>query len=75
MKGTLVVVTFDESEGNTKDDRIYTVFLGDMVKAQEIKTEYNHYSVLRTIEDNFHLDPLHKDSGDGKAGVINDAWK
>ena len=33
-KGTLVVVTFDESGGN-EDNRIYTVFLGDMVKARE----------------------------------------
>ena len=30
-KGTLVVVTFDESGGNA-DNRIYTLFLGDMVK-------------------------------------------
>ena len=30
-KGTLVVVTFDES-GINKDNRIFTVLLGDMVK-------------------------------------------
>jgi hypothetical protein len=28
---TLVIVTFDESEGNNKPERIYTVFLGAMV--------------------------------------------
>ena len=56
MKRTLVIVTFDESEGNNKPERIYTVFLGAMVKPQEVTAAYNHYSVLRTIEDNFGLD-------------------
>jgi hypothetical protein len=75
MKRTLVVVTFDESEGNTKPERIYTVFLGAMVKHQEITSSYNHYSVLRTIEDNFGLDPIHKESGDGTASIITGIWK
>ena len=75
LKRTLVIVTFDESEGNSKPERIYTVFLGAMVKPQEVKAAYNHYSVLRTIEDNFGLDPIHKESGDGTASVITGIWK
>ena len=75
LKRTLVIVTFDESEGNGKPERIYTVFLGAMVKPQEVATAYNHYSVLRTIEDNFGLDPIHKNSGDGTASVITGIWK
>jgi hypothetical protein len=75
LKRTLVIVTFDESEGNNKPERIYTVFLGAMVKPQEVATAYNHYSVLRTIEDNFGLDPIHKNSGDGTASVITGIWK
>ena len=75
MKRTLVIVTFDESEGNNKPERIYTVFLGAMVKPQEVTAAYNHYSVLRTIEDNFGLDPIHKESGDGAASVITGIWK
>ena len=75
MKRTLVIITFDESEGNNKAERIYTVFLGAMVKPQEITAAYNHYSVLRTIEDNFGLDPIHKESGDGTASVITGIWK
>lgn len=75
MKRTLVIVTFDESEGNSKPERIYTVFLGAMVKPQEVTAAYNHYSVLRTIEDNFGLDPIHKESGDGTASVITGIWK
>jgi len=47
MKGHSGVVTYDESEGNDKNDRIYTVFLGDMVKSQTVDKEYNHYSVLK----------------------------
>jgi phosphatidylinositol-3-phosphatase len=75
MKRTLVIITFDESEGNHRPERIYTVFLGAMVKPQEITAAYNHYSVLRTIEDNFGLDPIHKESGDGTASVITGIWK
>src|SRR6266851_1122754 len=62
-KGTLVIVTFDESGGNA-DNRIYTLFLGDMVKEasqqdpQALGRRYTHYNVLRTIEDNFGLEPL-----------------
>ncbi len=75
LKRMLVVVTFDESEGNTKPERIYTVFLGAMVKPQEVTTAYDHYSVLRTIEDNFGVGPIRKDSGDGTAPVITGIWK
>jgi Phosphoesterase family len=73
MKGTLVVVTFDESELFDKTERIYTVFLGDMVKPGEITKTYTHYSVLRTIEDNFGLPPLN--SGDQNAEPITEVWK
>jgi len=74
MKRLLVVITYDEAEGHGNSN-LYTVFLGSMVKSQEIPTEYNHYSVLRTIEDNFDLTPLHKESGDGNAHVITEVWK
>ena len=58
MKRALVIVTFDESEGDNEPERIYTVFLGSMVKPEEVTAAYDHYSVLRTIEDNFWLDPI-----------------
>ncbi len=46
-------MTFDESEApERKSNHIYTVFLGDMVKpGQKVDTHYNHYDILRTIED------------------------
>ena len=77
-QGTLVVVTFDESGGNA-DNRIFTLFLGDMVKpanqqdAKALARPYTHYSVLRTIEDNFGLPPL--TANDRDASPITDIWK
>jgi Phosphoesterase family len=77
-KGTLVIVTFDESGGNA-DNRIYTVFLGDMVKeaGQQdpavLARHYTHYSVLRTIEENFGLAPL--TANDREAEPITGIWK
>jgi hypothetical protein len=77
-KGTLVVVTFDESGGN-EDNRIYTLFLGDMVKPANqqdpsvLRKRYTHYSVLRTIEDNFGLEPL--TGNDRDAEPITGIWK
>jgi acid phosphatase len=76
--GTLVVVTFDESGGN-EDNRIFTLFLGDMVKdaSQQdpviLARRYTHYNVLRTIEDNFGLEPL--TANDRAASPITDIWK
>jgi hypothetical protein len=77
-QGTLVVVTFDESGGNA-DNRIYTLLLGDMVKPanqqdpKALAKPYTHYSVLRTIEDNFGLEPL--TANDRNASPITDIWK
>lgn len=77
-KGTLVVVTFDESGGNP-DNRIYTLLLGDMVKPANqqdpatLGKHYTHYSVLRTIEDNFGLVPL--TANDREAQPISGIWK
>ena len=70
-KGTLVVVTFDESDFeatwtagqvSTYDgpNQIYTVLLGDMLKPAFREEGYNHYSLLRTIEQNFNLGTLEK---------------
>ncbi len=75
LKDTLVVVTFDESHSDTHDmkNHIYTVFLGDVVRAGEYHGHYNHYNVLRTIEENFGLGTLA--DGDGCAKPIGDIWK
>jgi len=68
---TLVVVTFDESdfESDYKPDlassydgpnQIYTILLGDGCEPGFEEEGYNHYSLLRTVEQNFGLDHLGK---------------
>lgn len=77
-QGTLVIVTFDESAGN-RDNRISTLFLGDMVKdgsqqdPKVLDRHYTHYNVLRTIEENFGLEPL--TANDRAAEAITGIWK
>jgi acid phosphatase len=77
-QGTLVIVTFDESDRNA-DNRIFTLFLGDMVKEaseqdpQVLGRFYTHYNVLRTIEDNFGLEPM--TLNDRNAEPITGIWK
>ena len=77
-QGTLVIITFDESGGN-EDNRVFTLFLGDMVKEASqqdpkvLARHYTHYNVLRTIEDNFGLDPL--TPNDRAAAPITGIWK
>ena len=68
---TLVVVTFDEADYEafyeTGDkyyydgpNQIYTVLLGDMIQPGQQHEAYNHYSLLKTIEQNFNIGTLGK---------------
>lgn len=60
MKGTLVIVNFDESLPHA-DNHVYAALLGDMVKPGTVEPDhYDHYSLLRTIEENFELGTLHR---------------
>jgi hypothetical protein len=70
-KGTLLVITFDEADFNAKPgdydtnydgpNQIYTVLLGDMIPpGTVIDTPYNHYNLIRTVEENFGLGSLNK---------------
>lgn len=82
---TLVVVTFDESDyeqnyttaqsyAGTYDGpaQIYTVLLGDMIKPGRETEGYNHYSLLRTVEQNFNLGDLGKN--DAEANCFRFLW-
>ncbi len=72
--GALIVITFDESQGKENSNRVYTVFLGDMVQPKNVSAQaYNHYNVLRTIEDNFGLVPL--SYSDFHAAPITGIWR
>jgi len=60
IQGTLVVITFDEDDG-LENNHIYTALVGLMVPPNTTDaTPYNHYSLLRTIEDNFSIGTLNK---------------
>ncbi len=70
----LFIVTFDESETLTAHNPIYTAFYGPGVTAgSKSQTKYDHYSILRTIEDVFGLGNLGKH--DAKAKPITDIWR
>jgi phospholipase C len=59
-KGTLVAVIFDESF-QSHDNQVYAALLGDMVQANTVQSEhYTHFSLLRTVEENFQLDTLNR---------------
>lgn len=58
MNRTLIIVTFDESSSYAHN-HTYALFLGNMVKPGYAASGcYDHYNVLRTIEDNFQLGNL-----------------
>lgn len=72
-RGTLVVVTFDEN-ARAPGNRIYTAFVGEMVRPGTTNgTRYDHYSLLRTIEDNYGVGTLGRE--DAKATAICCVWK
>lgn len=56
-KNTLFVLTWDENDTWTIPNQVYTVLFGPAVK-RSVKTDdtaYNHYSVLRSVEENVSI--------------------
>ncbi|MGB3078772.1 MAG: alkaline phosphatase family protein, partial [Saprospiraceae bacterium] len=51
---SLFILTFDEDNGS-HNNRIATIFNGQMVKPGQYADTINHYTVLRTIEDMYGL--------------------
>jgi len=62
MKDTLVLITFDENDTFTIQNRVFSVLLGDAVPSHLIGTTdtsfYNHYSEIATVEANWDLHTL-----------------
>ncbi|KAJ3184259.1 hypothetical protein HDU87_005106 [Geranomyces variabilis] len=61
MKNTLIVITWDESESYIGANKVAAYLLGpgvDTSAGTEDSSSYSHYSVLRTIEDNWSLGSL-----------------
>ncbi|KAI1847526.1 hypothetical protein JX265_000776 [Neoarthrinium moseri] len=58
---TLIVLTFDECENYFAANRVFTVLLGGAVagkKGTTNSTKFNHYSLTKTVEDNWNLGNL-----------------
>lgn len=58
---TLIILTFDECENYLAENRVFTVLLGGAVSGKENTTDstkYNHYSLTKTVEDNWDLGNL-----------------
>jgi hypothetical protein len=81
MKSTLIVVTFDESAtsgrekvfGARRPNLIYAALVGGMVKAGTVSNEpYTHFSMLKTVEENFGLGPSLAPKG---TNAIDGIWK
>lgn len=71
----LLAVVWDEGGGeDARSNRVLAMLFGDVVRPGRYSANLTHYSLLRTIEDNFGLLPLA--DGDAKATPIPDAvWR
>ncbi len=73
-KDLLLVVTFDEAAGGDRSNHVYTALVGQPVLTSSISNKpYNHYSLLRTIEDALGIGSLGKN--DAAASPIAGVWK
>jgi Phosphoesterase family len=76
-KDLLLIVTFDEAKSSQSfpsSNYVLTVLLGDSVEPGTRSDEaYNHYSLLRLVEDEFGLGSLGKN--DAHAPAITGIWR
>lgn len=73
MKKLVVVATFDEDH-KTQENRIYTALHGAGVRpGARSDVRYDHYSLVRTVEDAFGLGTLGRE--DAKASPIEGIWR
>ncbi|MFE2379384.1 chitosanase [Streptomyces sp. NPDC059398] len=67
-----LMLTWDEDDGDDSDNQIATMIVGDHVKpGTKSKARYDHYSLLRTLEDMYGLPPLEKAAS---AKPVTDIW-
>lgn len=75
IRGMLLIVTFDESAGSSaSSNHIATILVGDSIKPNTVLSgNFNHYSLLGLVEDQFELGSLGQD--DARATPIKDLLK
>lgn len=70
-QNSLLVITWDEDDDDGGNNTVPTIFAGPAARqAYESDRKYGHYSLLRTIEDQWGLAPLTKN--DKKAPAMDD---
>ena len=71
-KGLAMVMTYDESETYSAPNHVYAALIGDAVRGKAGNhtdaTKYDHYSLIKTVEDNWSLGSL--GTGDKTATAI-----
>jgi acid phosphatase len=67
---SLLIVTWDEDDGSS-NNRIATIFVGEMVKPGQYKPRIDHYGLLHMVEELYGL-PLLNESV--KVQVIQGVW-
>jgi len=77
-RDVLLIVTFDESDRKWwhfwgDRDRVFAVLWGEDVIPGEVRSRYDHYDLLRTIEAIFDVAPMA--TGDAKARPIGGIWR
>jgi acid phosphatase len=74
MAGTLFVVVFDEDGSHADGNLVDCTLAGPMVAPGTVSNVYyDHFDLLRTVEEIFHLGTLHR--RDDLAVVMSDVWK
>lgn len=72
-KDLAMVMTYDEAETYGLPNHVYAALIGDALKriptGHEDATTYNHYSLMKTVEDNWDLGSLNRN--DTKATAID----
>jgi acid phosphatase len=68
---SLLIVTWDEDNGSS-NNRIATIFVGQMVKPGQYKQRIDHYNLLHTIEEIYRLPYLGKSAG---TSAVVEIWK
>jgi len=74
-RDVLFIVTFDENDAKLQrtGNRIYTVFWGDSVIPGKVEDVYDHYDLLRTLEEIFAVKPMARQ--DGEARLIGGVFR
>ena len=74
MDGTMIQVVFDEPSKDVMSNlHVYSIFLGPMVKKGLVVDKvYNHYDVLKTVQENFNTGSLGQE--DESATAISGIW-